>query len=79
VKTQLTAKEEYATRERLRIWREAEPALEEQRWRELRALTDEGALRMTKALLARQMDRQPARDSSGLVEQQALFQRSLAR
>ena len=79
MKTPLTIDEEHATRERLRIWREAEPALEEQRWRELRALTDERALRMTKALLGRPIDQQPKRDSSGLVEQQALFQRSLAR
>lgn len=77
MKNQLTAKDKLATRERLRIWQEAGPALEEERWRELRKLTDEQALRMTKALLSRQIDAKPKRDSSGLVEQQALFQRSI--
>ena len=79
MKTPLTPDEEHATRERLRIWRQAEPLLEEQRWRELMGLADEKALRMTKALLGRRLDPQPKRDSSGLVEQQALFQQSLTR
>ena len=38
-------------------------------------LTDEKALGFTKALFARQLDYQSSRESSGLVEQQALFQR----
>jgi hypothetical protein len=64
-----------ATRARLKIWDHASPALEEQRWRELMALTDEKALALTKALFSRKLDYIPARPSSGLVEQQALFHR----
>ena len=72
----MTASEREATRERLRVWKDSQPLLEEQRWRELMALTDEKALWMTKALFSRRLDYRPKRDSSGLVEQQALFQRA---
>ncbi len=71
----MSQSEREATRERLRIWRECQPVLEEQPWLELRALTDEQALAMTHALLSRQLDYRPKGDWSGLVEQQALFQR----
>jgi hypothetical protein len=72
----MSAAEREATQERLRIWEQAEPHLEEHRWRELVALTDERALWMTKALFGRELPNRPRRDSSGLVEQQALFQRT---
>ena len=75
----MTASEREATRRRLQIWREAEPLLEEQRWRELMALTDAQALQWTEALLGRRGIAPASRDSSGLVEQQALFQRSCGR
>jgi hypothetical protein len=77
VKTEspMTAAEREETRRRLDIWRDAEPLLEEQRWRELMALTDEKALWLTKALLSRRLDYSPKRDTSGLVEQQALFRK----
>ncbi len=71
----MTPVEREATRRRLVIWRDAEPLLEEQRWRELLALTDEKALSMTRALFLRRLDYLPKRDSSGLVDQQALFHR----
>ena len=44
----MTTAEFEATRERLRIGQEAQPLLEEQRWRELMAMTDEHALRLTR-------------------------------
>ena len=75
----MTASEREATRRRLQIWQEAQPLLEEQRWRELMALTDEQALKMTRSLLSRQGILPASRDTSGLVEQQALFQRSRCR
>jgi hypothetical protein len=75
----LSEAEREAVRLRLRIWEEAQPLLEEQRWRELQALTDEQALRLTKALLWRDIKNLPKRDSSGLVEQQALFRRLASR
>jgi len=43
------------------------------------ALTDEQALKMTQSLLSRQGIFPAFRDTSGLVEQQALFQRSRCR
>jgi hypothetical protein len=70
---EMTDAERAATRLRLRIWQEAGPLLQEQRWSELRALTDEKALSLTKALFSRRMTNYPKRASSGLVEQQALF------
>ena len=77
--TALTDTERAATRRRLRIWEESRELLEEQRWRELMALTDEKALGFSKALFARRLDYHPSRESSGLVEQQALFQRLRAK
>ena len=71
----MTAAEREAIRVRLRMWEQAEPLLQEQRWRELRALTDEKALLLTKALFRRGATEQSKRNSSGLVEQQALFAR----
>jgi len=67
-----SAREE--TRRRLQIWQEAQPLLEEQRWRELMALTDQQALWLTQSLFSRQGIASAVRDTSGLVEQQALFQ-----
>lgn len=75
----MTASEREATRRRLQIWQEAQPLLEEQRWRELMALTDEQALRQTQALFSRQGIARKSRDTSGFVEQQALFQRTRCR
>lgn len=66
-----------ATRRRLRVWQQAQPLLEEQRWLELQSLTDEKALGMTKALFSRKIEYRGNRDASGLVEQQALFHRLL--
>ena len=63
----------------LRTWEEAEPALQEQRWRELQALSDEKALSLTKALFRRGITTASKRESSGLVEQQALFKRLRSR
>lgn len=71
----LSEAEREATRRRLRFWQEAQAALEEQHWRELVALTDERALQLTRALLSRRLATQRPSDWSGLVEQQALFQR----
>jgi len=65
-----------ATHEQQQAWiatyKAAAIALEEQRWRELRALTPEKALWMSETLLSMPMSI-PRRESSGLVEQQALF------
>jgi hypothetical protein len=72
----MTGAEREAARRRLRIWREAEPFLAEQRWRELIALSDADALQMTKSLLGRPGIVPVPRDTSGLVEQQALFRQS---
>ena len=77
--TTMTASEREATKRRLQIWQEAQPLLEEQRWRELMALTDEQALKMTLSLFSRQGIYLASRDTSGLVEQQALFQGSRCR
>ena len=74
----MTEAEREATRRRLYIWREAQSALEEQHWRELKGLTDEKALLMTKALFSRPLTCRVKRESSGLVEQQILFHRALA-
>ena len=71
----LTAAEREAIRNRLQIWEQAGPLLEEQRWRELQALTSEKALALTKALFSRRIATACRRQSSGLVEQQALFRR----
>jgi len=75
----MTASERDATRRRLQIWKEAHPLLEEQRWRELMALTDEQALKMTQSLLGRHGIFPASLNTSGLVEQQALFQLSRCR
>jgi hypothetical protein len=72
----MTEAERDATRRRLRIWQDAQPLLEEQRWRELMNLTDEQALGLTQALFRRPGIRREPRQTSGLVEQQALFARS---
>jgi len=69
----MTKEEQEATRKRLLVWKEAGRPLESHHWRELKALTEEQALRMTRALLSRQVGLRPRRDTSGLVEQQALF------
>ena len=64
---EMTVSEREATRRRLRIWQEAQPLLEEQHCRELMALTDEQALRLTHALFSRQrIARRESRDTSGL-------------
>ncbi len=58
----------------VKTYKAAAIELEEQRWRELQALTDEEALRISDMLLSIPVpDRW--RESSGLVEQQALFQK----
>jgi hypothetical protein len=75
----MTAAELEATRRRLEIWEEAQPLLEEQRWRELMALTHERALQLSRAVLHHSNVTGISRDSSGLVEQQALFARSQPR
>ena len=75
----MTESEREATRRRLQIWQEAQPLLEEQRWRELMALTDEQALNMTRSLFSRRGIVSEHRETSGLVEQQALFGRSRRR
>ena len=75
----MSPSEREATRQRLRIWEESQPLLEEQHWRELMALTEEKALAMTKALFSRQLEYRPRRGSSGLVEQQALFQKAMGK
>jgi hypothetical protein len=75
----MTEAERDATRRRLQIWQDAQPLLEEQRWRELMALTDGQALKLTQSLFSRQGIVREFRDTSGLVEQQALFQRSRRR
>ena len=72
----MTHSEREETRRRLQIWQEAQPLLEEQRWRELMALTDQQALWLTRSLFSRQGIASAVRDTSGLVEQQALFQKS---
>jgi len=57
-------------------WRAAETALLEQKFRELLAMTDEDALRISNMLLRLVFDhyRSPERQThSGLVEQQRLF------
>jgi len=72
----MTKAEYEATRRRLQIWEASRELLEEQRWRELMTLSDDTALKFTKALLARPVAHSPVRESSGLVEQQALFQRA---
>ena len=72
----MTEAELEATRKRLMIWREAEGPLDGQRWRELMALTSEKALWMTRALLSRQVEVRTKRETSGLVEQQILFQKT---
>jgi len=77
--TKLTASECEATRRRLHIWREAGPVLEEQRWNELMALTDAQALQMTRSMLGRPGVVPAPRETSGLVYQQALLQRSRRR
>ena len=71
----MTESEREATRHRLRQWQDAAPELDEQRWRELRALTPEQGLALTRALLGRKGVVSSPRLTSGLVEQQALFQR----
>ena len=75
----LTETEREATRRRLSIWEANREFLEEQRWRDLMILTDEKALGFTTALFSRQLDCRPTRECSGLVEQQALFQRLRAK
>lgn len=72
----MTDAEREATQKRLLIWQEAEGPLQEQRCRELMALTNEKALWMTRALLSRELHYRSKRETSGLVEQQALFQKT---
>jgi hypothetical protein len=66
----------------VRQWQEAGVALQEEKRRELRALTPERALFLSDAVLSlRQPDTPRARGPawSGLVEQQALFGRARVR
>ncbi len=66
----------------MRQWKAAGPALEELRRRELFGLTDAEALSASETLLSMAAaGRLPAhrRESSGLVEQQALFHRTRRR
>jgi hypothetical protein len=63
----------------VRRWVETGRMLDELRWRELRALDDATALAATDGLIEMALRVPVPRDrwtSSGLVEQQALFQRS---
>jgi len=71
----MTESEREATRRRLLHWLVAAPELDEQRWRELLALIPEQGLALTRALLGRKGVVAARRLTSGLVEQQALFQR----
>jgi hypothetical protein len=54
-------------------WREAEPALAEQRQVELEGLTTPRALSELAAAFAHATRQAPLSDTSGLVEQQRLF------
>jgi len=72
----MTDAEREATRKRLLIWQRAAASLDGQHWRELMALTGERALWMTRALLSRRVESRTHRDTSGLVQQQALFHKS---
>ncbi|MDB6124807.1 MAG: hypothetical protein JWQ71_3800 [Pedosphaera sp.] len=67
------------TPEQQRQWlgqyRAAAIELEKQRWHELRALTEEQALRISDTLLSIPVANR-RRKTSGLVEQQAVFQRA---
>jgi hypothetical protein len=67
------------TREQMLQWvkqyKNAAVELEQRRYDELRALSDEKALRQAEALLSMPVA-QRRRESSGLVEQQAIFQRA---
>jgi len=67
------------TREQLLTWvkqyRNAAIELEEQRYTELRAMSEAKALRFADALLSIPVANR-RRESSGLIEQQAVFQRA---
>lgn len=56
-------------------WREAGPALDEQRRRELEQLETPTALAQLAAAFAHALASAPPSDTSGLVEQQRYFQR----
>jgi hypothetical protein len=56
-------------------WREAGPALEEQRRQELEQLDTPAAIRQLVAVFAHAVASAPPSDTSGLVEQQRHFRR----
>jgi hypothetical protein len=56
-------------------WRQAGPALDEQRRTELRGLSTPRALAQLAAAFEHARRHAPVRDSSGLVEQQQVFAR----
>jgi hypothetical protein len=58
----------------VRTWREAEPALAEQKRTELERLDTPRALSELAAAFAHALERAPASDTSGLIEQQRYFQ-----
>ncbi|HYT71447.1 MAG TPA: hypothetical protein VEK78_08695 [Gemmatimonadales bacterium] len=55
-------------------WREAEPALAEQKRRELEQLATPRALSELAAAFAYALQRAPLSDTSGLIDQQRYFQ-----
>ena len=70
-----------AARAYVRQWADTGRLLEQQRWRELSSLTQERALEASDALIAAALGVPlplSRRTWSGLVEQQALFQRKRA-
>ena len=57
------------------VWQQAGPALDEQRRRDLEQLDTPDALRQLAAAFALAIATTPPSDTSGLVEQQRIFQR----
>jgi len=73
---EMTEEEKALIRAWIRNWQEVGPMLEQIRANEIRASDTVRAMEMLDGMFTQAVQSLPARDTSGLIEQQALFARA---
>jgi len=73
---EMTGHEKAEIRAWIQGWRKAGPILEEIRAEEIRATDTVAALEVLDGMFTHAVETLPARESSGLIEQQAIFARA---
>ena len=74
--SEINEQEEVQIRAWVRNWRELGPVLDEIRAQEIRATDTVRAMEMLDGMFTHAVESMPARETSGLIEQQAIFARA---